>query len=111
MGAHYVKATLEYAETYSTDAVREREEFARKFIRDTNAKPDDAVVLFGDEMSIDRSHNGGYGWIFGQRLTLRTPQRMYGKSINGFGAVNPLRGEDVQDEHHGCKVEVTDKVP
>ena len=34
MGAHYVKATLEYAETYNADVVREREEFARKFIGD-----------------------------------------------------------------------------
>ncbi len=59
MGARYVKATLEYAETYSADVVREREEFARKFIGDMNAKPDDVVVLFEDEMSIDRSHNGG----------------------------------------------------
>ena len=57
-----------------------------------NAKPDDVVVLFEDEMSIDRSHNGGYGWTFGRRLTLRTPQRMYEKRINGFGAVNTVSG-------------------
>ena len=93
MGAHYVKATLEYAETYSDDVVREREEFARQFMKEMKAKPDDAVVLFEDEMSVDRSHNGGYGWTFGQRLTLRTPQRMYEKRINGFGAVNPLSGK------------------
>ncbi|MDG6933746.1 MAG: IS630 family transposase [Nitrososphaerota archaeon] len=92
MGVHYVKATLEYAETYSDDVVREREEFARQFMKEMKAKPDDAVVLFEDEMSVDRSHNGGYGWTFGKRLTLRTPQRMYEKRINGFGAVNPLRG-------------------
>ena len=42
-----------------------------------DAKPDDVVVLFEDEMSIDRAHNGGYGWTFSKRLTLRTPQRMY----------------------------------
>ena len=70
----------------------EREEFARKFMKDVKAKPDDAVVLFEDEMSMDCSHNGGHGWTFGQRLTLRTPQRMYEKRINGFGAVNPFRG-------------------
>ena len=92
MGAHYVKAVLEYAEAYSPEVASEREEFTSKFIRDMNAKPDDVVVLFEDEMSIDRSHNGGYGWTFGQRLTLRTPQRMYEKRINGFGAINPLRG-------------------
>ncbi len=57
------------------------------------AKPDDAVVLFEDEMSIKRSNNGGYGWTFGKRLVLRTPQRMYEKRINGFGAVNPLEGK------------------
>ena len=90
MRAHYVKATLEYAETYSDDVAREREEFASKFIEDVKAKPKDAVVFFEDEMSIDRSHNGGYSWTFSKRLTLRTPQRMYEKRINGFGAVNPL---------------------
>ena len=57
-----------------------------------DAKPDDVVVLFDEEMSLDRWHNGGYGWTFGQRLTLRTPLRMYEKRINGFGAVNTLRG-------------------
>ena len=62
-------------------------------------------------MSIDRSHNGDYGWTFEERLTLRTPQRMYEKRINGFGAVKPAQGEGVHDEHHGGKVEVTDKVP
>ncbi|MCL5253657.1 MAG: transposase [Candidatus Thermoplasmatota archaeon] len=91
MGAHYVRATLECAETYSTDAFSKREKLARKFIRDMSAKLDDAVILEEDEMSIDSSHNGGYGWAFGQRLTLRTPQRMHGKRINGFGAVNPFR--------------------
>ena len=111
MGARYVKATLEYAETYSADVVREREEFARQFTRDMNAKPEDVVILFEDEMPIDRSHNGCYGWTFEERLTLRTPQRMYEKRINGFGAVKPAQGEGVQDEHHGGKVEVTDKVP
>ena len=92
MGARYVKATLEYAGTYSADSVMEREEFARQFMKDMDAKPDDVVILFEDEMSIGRSHNGGYGWTFAKRLTLRTPQRMYEKRINGFGAVNPLRG-------------------
>ena len=77
MGAHYVKAVLEYAEAYGPEVASEREEFAGKFIRDMDAKPDDVVVLFEDEMSIDRSHNGGYGWTFGRKLTLRTPQRMY----------------------------------
>ena len=48
MGARYVKATLEYAETYSADVVREREEFARQFTRDMNAKPEDVVILFED---------------------------------------------------------------
>ena len=61
MGAYYVKATLEYAETFSDEVVKEREEFAREFIADVKAKPDDVVVPFEDEMSIDRSHNGGYG--------------------------------------------------
>lgn len=91
-GTHYGKATLEYVDTYSADAVREKEEFARRFIRDIDAKSDDLVVLFEDEMPIDRSHSGGYGWALGQRLTLRTPQRTYEKRINGFGTVNPLRG-------------------
>ena len=61
MGAHYVKTTLEYAGTFSDEVVKEREEFARAFIEDVKAKSDDVVVLFEDEMSIDRSHNGGYG--------------------------------------------------
>ena len=60
MGAHYVKTTLEYAETFSDEVVKEREEFAGAFIEDVKAKPDDVVVLFEDEMSMDRSHNGGY---------------------------------------------------
>ena len=111
MGAHCVKATMEYAETFSDEVVKEREEFARAFIEDMKAKPGDLVVLFEDEMSVGRSHNGGYGWTFGQRLTLRTPQRMYEKRINGFGAVKLAQGEGVQDKHHGGKVEVTDKVP
>jgi hypothetical protein len=58
MGAHYVRATLEYAETYSREVASEREEFAVRFISDMNAKPDDAVVPFEYEMSIDSSHNG-----------------------------------------------------
>ena len=73
MGAHYVKATLEYADTCSVDAVRKREKFATKFIRDTSAKLDDAVILEEDEMSIERSHNGGYGWTLEEGLTFRTP--------------------------------------
>jgi hypothetical protein len=58
MGSHYVKATPEYAETYSREVASEREEFAVRFIRDMNAKPDDVVLLFEYEMSIDGSHNG-----------------------------------------------------
>ena len=42
------------------DAVREGEEFTGRFIRDIDAKPDDLIVLFEDEMPIDRLHNGGY---------------------------------------------------
>jgi hypothetical protein len=68
MGAHYVNATPEYAETYGREVDSEREEFAVRFISDMNAKPDDAVVLFEYEMSIDSSHNGGYGWRFSKRL-------------------------------------------
>ena len=82
-----------FASLLSDEVVREREAFARQFMKDVKAKPKDAVVLFEDEMSIDRSHNGGYGWTFAKRLTLRTPQRMYEKRINGFGAVNPLIGK------------------
>ena len=73
MGAHYVRATLECAETYSVDAVSKREKLARKFIRDMSAKLDDAVILEEDEMSIDSSHNGGYGWTLEEGLTFRTP--------------------------------------
>jgi transposase len=58
MGAHYVKATLEYAETYSREVASERDEFAVSFISDMNAKPDDAVLLFEYQTSIDSSHNG-----------------------------------------------------
>ena len=105
MGAHYVKATLEYAGTFSDEVVKEREEFARAFIEDVKTKPDDVVVLFENEMSIDRSHNGGYGWIFGQRLTLRTQQHMYEKRINGFGAVNPFKGKVFQMNTTAAKSE------
>ena len=46
---------MECAETFSDEVVKEREEFARAFIEDVKAKPDDTVVLFEDEMWIDRS--------------------------------------------------------
>ena len=67
MGANYVKAMLEYSETYSLAVLRKREKFTVRFIREmVDARPEDVVVLFEDEMSIARSHNGGYGWAFGQ---------------------------------------------
>jgi len=68
MGSHYVRAKPEYAKTYSREVASEREEFAVRFISDMNAKPDDAVVPFEYEMSIDSSHNGCYGWRFSKRL-------------------------------------------
>ena len=69
MRAHNVKATLESSETFGDEVVKEREAFARQFIEDVKAKPKDGVVLYEEEMSIDRSHNGGYGWPFNKRLT------------------------------------------
>ena len=45
MGAHYVKAALEYAETFNDEVVKEREEFARAFIEDVKAKPVLAAAL------------------------------------------------------------------
>jgi len=38
MGAHYVKAVLEYTETFSDEVVKEREEFARTFIEDVKGR-------------------------------------------------------------------------
>ena len=36
------------------------EEFSRKYIKDSSEMPEDAVILFEDELSIDLSHNSGY---------------------------------------------------
>ena len=61
-------------------------------MKDVRAKPEDAVVLFDDEISINSSHHGGYGWKLAKRLTLRTSQHMYEKRINCFCAVNTVEG-------------------
>nr|MDO8080278.1 IS630 family transposase [Candidatus Freyarchaeota archaeon] len=91
MGAHYVKAEIEYAEADEG----ERENFAQRFLQDLASKPDSVVVLFQDEMSVKCSPRKGYGWTFGERLVVKAPQTDR-RRMNCFGAVNPLEGRVVQ---------------
>jgi transposase len=91
MGAHYVKAEIEYAEADED----ERENFARRFLRDLSSKPDSVVVLFQDEMSVKCSPRKGYGWTFRERLVVKAPQTDR-RRMNCFGAVNPLEGRVFQ---------------
>lgn len=92
MGAHYVKAEIEFAEA----DIKAQEKFARQFFKDLKNKRDSTVLLFHDEMSVSCSPKKGYGWTFEERLIIRAPQRGGRKRLNCFGAVNPLDGEIVQ---------------
>ena len=91
MGAHYVKAELEYAEADED----ERENFAQRLLQDLSSKPDSVVVLFQDEMSVECSPRKGYGWTFEKRLVVKAPQTDR-RRMNCFGAVNPFEGRVVQ---------------
>ena len=90
MGAHYVKAVIEYTEADE----RERREFARSFLRDLRGK-NGTLVLFEDEMSAELSARKGYDWTLKKRLVVRAPQARR-QRLNLFGAVSPFSGEVIQ---------------
>lgn len=87
LGAHYVKADIEYAE-----ANKElRKEFALQVTEFLTTKPEDVTVLFQDEASADCVPKRGYGWTFKKRLVIHAPQKW--NRINCFGAVDPINGK------------------
>jgi len=90
MGAHYIKAQIEYKEA---DFEKQRE-FALRFLRDLKKKTDAIVLLFEDEMSANTSPHKGYGWTFNERLIIKAEQSTK-KRTNCFGAVNPIDGKEI----------------
>lgn len=90
MGAHYVKATIQYAEA----DVEKQRVFAEQFFNDLKNKPRSVVVLFEDEASVECRARKGYGWTFEKRLVVTSHQRR--TRLNCFGAVNPLAGRVLQ---------------
>ena len=91
MGAHYVKAQIEYREA---DLEKQRE-FALQFLKDFQGIADDIALLFQDEMSAGTSPHKGYGWTFNQRLIVKAKQS-HKERLNVFGATNPLSGRRIQ---------------
>ena len=91
MGAHYVKAQVEYREA---DLEKQRE-FALQFLKDFQGIADDIALLFQDEMSAGTSPRKGYGWTFNQRLIVKAKQS-HKERLNVFGATNPLSGRRIQ---------------
>ena len=91
MGAHYVKAQIEYREA---DLEKQRE-FALQFLKDSHRITDDIALLFQDEMSACTSPHKGYGWTFNQRLVVKAKQS-HKERVNVFGATNPLSGKRIQ---------------
>lgn len=91
MGAHYVKAQLEYKEA---DEQKQRE-FALQFLKDIKKMTKATVLLFEDEMSANTSPHKGYGWTFKDRLVIKASQSDK-KRINCFGAVNPIDGKEIE---------------
>ena len=91
MGAHYVKAQIEYREA---DLEKQRK-FALQFLKDIQGIADDIALLFQDEMSAGTSPHKGYGWTFDQRLIVKSKQS-HKERLNVFGATNPLSGRRIQ---------------
>ena len=91
MGAHYVKAQIQYREA---DLQKQRE-FALQFLRDLERKTDDMALLFQDEMSGCTSPHKGYGWTFSDRLIVKAKQS-HKERLNVFGATDPLSGSRIQ---------------
>jgi len=91
MGAHYVKAQHEYREA----DYEKQKEFALQFLKDTQKLNDDIALLMGDEMSACTSPHKGYGWTFGQRLIIKSPQT-HKERLNVFGATNPIEGKRIE---------------
>ena len=87
MGAHYVKAQIEYKEA---DFEVQRK-FAMDFLRDMKRRTKATILLFEDEMSVNTSPHKGYGWTFNERLVVRAEQSKK-RRTNCFGAVNPIDG-------------------
>lgn len=98
MGAHYVKANLEYAE-----ADREAQKrFAQDFMSKMQTKPKSTILLFQDEMSANCSARKGYGWTFEKRLIVKAPQKSR-KRTNCFGAVNSIDGQIISMTSESAK--------
>lgn len=91
MGAHYIKAQIEYREA---DLERQRA-FAMQFYEDSQKVTDDIALLFQDEMSACTSPHKGYGWTFNQRLIVKASQS-HKERLNVFGATSPIDGRRVQ---------------
>lgn len=89
MGAHYVKAQIEYKEA----DLEQQRQFALEFLRDMKKRTDTTILLFEDEMSVNTSPHKGYGWTFSERLIVKAAQSEK-KRTNCFGAVNPIDGKE-----------------
>jgi len=90
MGGHYIKAQIAYAQADE----EQRQEFAKQLLKEAVSLPNNAVLLFEDEMSAGCSPRKGYGWTFEKRLVIKAPQTR--KRLNLFAAVNPLKGKVIQ---------------
>ena len=91
MGAHYVKAQIEYKEA----DIEKQRAFAFQFLKDTENLGDDIALLFEDEMSTSTNPRKGYGWTFDERLVIKAEQS-HKERLNTFGATNPIDGKRVQ---------------
>ncbi len=90
MGAHYVKAQIEYKEA----DFRKQRKFALQFLRDLKKKTEATILLFEDEMSANTAPHKGYGWTFNENLIVKVAQSKK-KRTNCFGAVNPVDGKEI----------------
>lgn len=90
MGAHYVKAQIEYKEA----DFRKQKEFALQFLRDLKKKTEATILLFEDEMSANTAPHKGYGWTFNESLVVKAAQSKK-RRTNCFGAVNPVDGKEI----------------
>ncbi len=87
LGAHYVKAIIEYAEA----DLKAQHSFALQTLRSL-AHRGNAAVLFQDEMSAETSPRKGYGWTLEKRLVVKAVQS-HAERLNVFGASSPFTGE------------------
>ena len=91
MGAHYIKAKIQYAEA----DLRLQRRFAKQFMKELGEKPENVIILFEDEAAVRSSAAKAYGWTFKKELIVKSHQKSWEK-LNQFGAVDPINGKIIQ---------------